>query len=323
MQLVAGAQAGEDVGQVDGADFDARLLVADVEYAVVLGFVVVDKARGHEVGVSYLANGFKLVAVGVEGYLAVVCIPRCVGSIYYGVGLVKRVVPKNMRVTVGDADVVFIDVHHRGIVYLTQCHAYVLRVAHERYGSVCGTVTALGVHLNGFGEHSVPKGVERQAVVLYRVIGLAVGPCHRGALVKFYLEALHSRTCRHVATHELGTLCLEHVAVRFLSGQGDKLVTARRKVRHMHGIPWVTERSNATHVALFLCFHKVAILVEHVEGDRAYMVVEHVGTLQVVVVLEVDVEAVGAVVKVLLHHVARGYNSGARHHECQHVQIFY
>lgn len=256
---------------------------------------MVDKARCHEVSVSYLAYGFKLVAVGVEGNLAVVGVPRCVGRVYHGIGLVKRVVPKYVRVAVGDADVILVDVHRRRVVKLAQRHVDMLCVAHEWHCSVRGAVSAVGVHLHGFGEHPVPKGVKRQAVVLYRVIGLAVGTGHRGALVEVDLEACHRCACRHVATHELGAVCTEHISIGLLPCEGDKLVAPRCEVGNVHGVSRVGKRGHPSRVAFLLCFYKVAALVEDVERDRPDMVVEHVGALQVVVVLEVDVKTVGAV----------------------------
>lgn len=89
----------------------SRHLVGDGQPPVVGRIVVIEDARGHEVGMSYLAQFLHLIAIGIKGRRAVVGVPCGMGRVHHPVGLVERVVPQDVCVAVGDAQVVVVDVH--------------------------------------------------------------------------------------------------------------------------------------------------------------------------------------------------------------------
>ena len=87
------------------------------------------------------------------------------------------------------------------------------------------------------------------------------------------------------------------------------------------------------HVGFFLFRHIPPFLVEDIHRDGTHMVVEHVGSLQVVVILKGEVQPCGAIVQVVLHHRTGGRHGARRRqaaprrkpffHLIPHISLFF
>ena len=146
---------------------------------------------------SYLAHSLKRVAAAVNGRRAVVGVPCVVRSVNHGIGLVERVVPKDVRVAVGDGYVVVSHVHLSWVVELAQRYVDFLCVAHERDSVISGF---LGKHLHRLNLHAVPQRVERQPVVVNQQQVLTRRSC-----LEPYVERRHVDSCRKVRAHKVDT----------------------------------------------------------------------------------------------------------------------
>lgn len=299
------AQAGEHVGEVDAHDFAAGGGVGDGEHPVVGGILMVEDAGGHEVGVGGLAVSAEGMAVEVGGGGAVGGLPRGVGGIDEGLCLVYGVVPEDAGVAVGDGHGVVVDVHLGGVGYFAQGDVDLLRVAGEGDGVVGGFGVVDGY---GFRLDSVPEGVEGLAFVEHGCgrVGRA------GAfMVECDGELLHAFPGLGLGADEVGAGAAELFAVALLPGQHDEFVAPGLEV-HVHAVEGRTEGRVGAGVALFLLGDVAALFVVDVDGDGADVVAEHVGALEVVVILEGEVEPDGAVVQVVVHHGAGSARDGCR-----------
>ena len=244
----------------------------------------------------YMAQFLHLIAIGIKGRRAVVGVPCGMGRVHHPVGLVERVVPQDVCIAVGNAQVVVVDVHLCRVVNLTQGDVDLLGVAHERDG-VVGRLP--GIHLHRLHLHAVPQRVEGQAVV--------VDEKHIVALLRRLqpdVERLHVVAFLRLGADEAGPTSLHLLGIGVLSGQHDELILAGIKI-HVHGVGRIGQRHRAADVGLRLLADVLAVLVEHVDVDGSHVVVEHVGALKVVVILEVEIQSYRTVLSVFGHHVAR------------------
>ena len=85
---------------------------------------------------SYMAQFLHLIAIGIKGRRAVVGVPCGMGRVHHPVGLVERVVPQDVGVAVGNAQVVVVDVHLCRVVKLTQGDIDFLGITHQRDGCI-------------------------------------------------------------------------------------------------------------------------------------------------------------------------------------------
>ena len=257
---------------------------------------------------AYASHTSERIGVLVLVYrILVFGVPRCVRSVDYGARrLVNGVVPQQRRVAVGNGHVIVSDVHSPRVVRLIKRDVDFLGVTHKRYGGVRGTVRLVREHLDRLHQHAVPQRIERQAVVDDVV---SVGAAARGT-VELYAQLGHVIALGHVSAHEAGAAVGKHVGIGALAGKGYELVFARIERRDVHSVGLVLQGSHPVGVALLLGHYEFAVFVERIERHRAYVVVEHVGALKVVVILEGDIQAVSTVAEVFLHHVTRSERGG-------------
>ena len=154
----------------------------------------------------------------------------------------------------------------------------------------------LGEHLHGRGLHAVPEGVEGSLHVVYHQHVARLG-------VEADIQLAHVVAYRWQRAGEVGALAGKLVGVAVLSGQHDELVFARVQI-HVHAIVGVGQGREVGRVLLALRLDELALLVEYQHVHSSYVVIEHVGPLQVVIILELQVEPRGAVLAVFFHHVA-------------------
>ena len=103
---------------------------------------------------------------------------------------------------------------------------------------------------------------------------------------------------------KLGALGGKRVFVTLLLGNGEKLVFAGLQVE-MYGKVMAADGSVGVCVVCVLTHEILAVLVVHHDNNASNMVVEKVGALRVVVVAEVQVNAIVAWLKVVVHQRAR------------------
>ena len=103
---------------------------------------------------------------------------------------------------------------------------------------------------------------------------------------------------------ELGTISCQSIFVAFLLCNGEKLVFARLQVEK-YGKVMAADRSVGVGIESVLTEQILAVLIVHHDNNASNMVVEKVGALRVVVIAEVQVDAIVAWLKVVVHQRAR------------------
>ena len=300
MQLVVVAQSAEQVGQVDFDNPFAGPLVFHDQHFVVGQVVVGKDARGHEVGMSHVSYGRRAAAD-----IRVLGIPRdirCTQGLDAGVFGVVMVQPD---VAAGDVEVVVFDIHRFGTVDVAQDDTDVFGVSHQREGVV--NVLPL-LHLDRLVGNGVPEGVQRLALMVDKP-HTVVQP----GMVQRNLEVLHA-----AVRIQLGTLeAAPKLFVAFtLMCQCHEAVLAVGQIQ-IHVVAILLQGLEFVVVGLGTAVNVVSVLVEDVEGDFTHMVGKHVGTMEVIVVDEVDIHAPFAPVTVVKDKVGTRRNGQAQQTTCQ------
>ena len=266
----------------------------------------------------------QVVSFGVGCRYPVVRVPRRVGRVGHLLGLVQGVVPKNTGITVDDAEFIVGHVHLRGVIYLAQADVDVFCVAHQGDGIVGGLSLE---DLCGGKLHAVPQSVQRQAAMRHLPSRRA-----RHAVQRHVQRSFHRVARTWLTAHKTCTSPGQLGLIILLPGQYQKLVLARGEV-HAHRVQRGRKGGMPRHVGLFLFRHIPPFLVEDIHRDGTHMVVEHVGPLQVVVILKGEVQPCGAIVQVILHHRTGGRHGARRRqaaprrkpffHLIPHISLFF
>lgn len=103
---------------------------------------------------------------------------------------------------------------------------------------------------------------------------------------------------------KLGALGGKRIFVAFLLCNGEELVFAGLQVE-LYGKVMAADGSVGVCVVGVLTHEILAVLVVHHDNNASNMIVEEVGTLRVIVVAEVQVNAIVAWLKVVVHQRAR------------------
>ena len=90
--------------------------------------------------------------------------------------------------------------------------------------------------------------------------------------------------------------------VFLLEGEGGEAIFARFQIQ-AHGIGMVFQRLRCCTVVGILASNEFTLLIIYEHANSAYMIIEHVGTLHVVVVLELQVNSHIARREVVVHQV--------------------
>ena len=168
-----------------------------------------------------------------------------------------------------------------------------LRVAHERQRFADGV--QIGRH-DAARTHGVPERIERQFSVLHPAVG---------SMVERDAQPLHlpSVGSGNPELRPGPPLRLRHL---LLHGQRHEAVLARREIE-MHTVVLRPERCGTGGVRLAPGGHEVAVGVEDIDRNAAHVIGEHIGTLKIVVVTEIQIHAAVASATILVNPV------GTRH----------
>ena len=305
LYLVVVAQLAQQVAEVDIYHVVFRGTVTDGQTGVFFGHIAGVEARGHEGGMrrlpgnSGLRHGGKRLLVVIAGVPSGVWRMDGRAAVGPGYQVGSLAVINQLEVTVGDGKVIIGHVHGFGFVNLAHGDGDGLRVAHQRKGMLH---IAVGGHVDGFRAHGMPQGVQRLLLVLH----------HGPSGVHFISFQRHGEVVHRVARHrrfphEVGTRPGLHALERTLLRQRQELVVAFGQV-DVHAV-----RLRAADVGVDVGGDKPPLLVVDKHAHAAHML-HHVGTLQVIVILEGKPDAVLATVPVLVNPVGtRGQQADQAH----------
>ena len=271
-----GAEAAQHIHQVHAHHFDTCPPVYDGEDGIVLPGIVVDEARGHEVGVGDAFIGSVVDGRGIIQRLARGS-PLLVRRIGQFVGLVHGVVPQQFRVAAVDAEYEMVGIDGSRMVEVVEGDVNLLRIACEGDRVARDLVEH---HIDGLERHAMPERVERLSGIEDKAVGIVVEGDRQFAPILAQ---------RRFVDAELRPLPACHHVERLLSGEDDILVASRLEVE-LHLIAILGELLPA----LGLREEENPVAVEDISRNRAHMVGKHIGPLQVVVVLEGEVQPAGA-----------------------------
>ena len=157
---------------------------------------------------------------------------------------------------------------------------------------------------------SLPECVEWERSILYdswiilrvvAVMALGILAIRTGA-VEPYIQFLDVAAYLGNDDLEFGSIMRMGFFVFLLEGEGGEAIFARFQIQ-AHGIVMVFQRLRCCTVVGILASNEFTLLIIYEHANSTYMIIEHVGTLHVVVVLELQVNSHIARGQVIVHQV--------------------